>query len=774
VGRASRPIVGRVVAGAFVLASALATWLFLGRRDEPRPRAADAPAPREVAPAPKSGDSKDHIALPSPPPAVVDAPSGPRRIVFVVRDGAGLPVTSPRATIGDRRFGPLDAQGAFAIEIDTAARELRVAADGCVSTTRELPREPCDLDLGTILLESASPARIVVRDERGAPIARAEIWAADANARPPSRDPKCAFVLAGTTDESGSCDASIAAPSWLVFAKLGERRSRFGFLRAGDSRIELLIPDAPSIVVRVVDDAAKPVAGVRLALSRPCVPFPLVIEGESDPDGRWSAWTPDGPFDLSLRGLEWSRLNGDTASERTPVVPREGTIEQTIVVAPRNVFSIRVVDADTREPIEDFELIAFASDEKRATPKVSLEYRRSGAPHAGGRASYPTAPPYPVDYLLSVKAAGHRQANVRALVSPGDEVVVALERVPELRIRVVSERGEALRGIRVRLRQLPTDGGSPSAPGSLVDEGTTDASGTFPSRGWEDGSTAVEVADERGVFARVATVALPEPAGERTVVFDRSGAVEGRVLGDADADAVDLVLAAPLGGSLSAVSRGAAFRVERVPPGTYRLGSRAAFARRSYLDYWGIDAGTRVEVRSGETTHVDLPSDAAVSLRVTGAIRGIDPARRHWISLVPLPAATRGSHVQAFFPSNEPRALVGAGGAFEVRATTPGEWIACVFTDCGGVASLSLCETVTVMPDRPLDLAWTPGWLERESDSSANVALLQWRGPPQCVWQEIRDLGPRAPLAPGVYRVMSTSGFDGEVRIAAGQGTKLP
>ncbi|MBI1851492.1 MAG: hypothetical protein HYR85_14220 [Planctomycetes bacterium] len=544
--------------------------------------------------------------------------------------------------------------------------------------------------------------------------------------------------------------------------------------------MDIVISETPNVVLQFVDTTAAPVSGVRIGLGRSDVPIPFSVDGRSEADGVCRIWAPEGAFGMGFSESRWKRMEGDPPAAveggMRLLVPPVGVLARTIVIVEREVFTVRVIDATTKAPIEEFALLVSPARPVKPLMHVALDPSMLRGSRPGGATTYPLlcSGPFPVQRIVSVKAPGYRQKDVDAFVSPGDEVDVALERTKPLRVRVLSETSARLSGIAVRVRALANDSGAILMAAGLVDSGTTDSNGLFESTGWEEGVAGIEVADERQFFVRPVTVMLPAPSDEIVVRLDRRSAVEGHILGD-HPEAADLVLVNSAGHALPAVQRGAAYRVDRVPPGSYRLASRSMLKRWIYSIDSQIEVGIPVEVHAGAVTTVDVPWQSAATSRVTGVVEGLDSTRHHWITLVPPPARTPKPRepLRAFFVDNEARSIIGSHGDFVLEGVTTGEWIACVLTEVAGSRSLSLCEPVTVRVGEPLRLTWMPGYLVRAPESKATMSSLKWKSSPQLFWYVWEDLGPRVPLAPGVYECWSTLGPDGDVDIVAGRSTVL-
>jgi RNA polymerase sigma factor (sigma-70 family) len=231
-----------------------------------------------------------------------------------IRDGSGRPV--PRAGVGviERRDGALDraaigtlaesyadGQGNFQIEgLPPGALEVRPAASGYTSHSRQVDLGPQPVVSADLLLEPASGVVGLVRRADGSPAANVEVRGssrsevggarAGSSARP---DAAGRFEMPGL----GAGQVSLTAWSDREVAVHGPFA-----LRAGERReVEVTLAPGAFVSGRVRWDDGRPAAGVRVwAVNEKAVPSPgeslnhdIMIEAvRTDPEGRFTV----GPF----------------------------------------------------------------------------------------------------------------------------------------------------------------------------------------------------------------------------------------------------------------------------------------------------------------------------------------------------------------------------------------------------------------------------------------------------------------------------------------------
>ncbi len=747
--------IGRFAAAALVVLAL--GWLVI--RSFARRNAAELPEPAIPESAPPPPHAEEVPRTPDPPSSGSDRGHAQeavssRKLTFVVSAVSGLPIPRCQARIGSMSLGPGNQPGTFRLHISTLEQTLEVEAPGYRPQTRMVPAGTDPLDLGRIELRGEVRRQVRVVDERGMPVEGAEVLAIDAFT--PIRSTKAleaGFFLLGKTGSSGTLEVEPGPGACWLYATRESRRSELALVKTGKDSMDLLLPAEPNVRLHLVDEQGLPVAAVKLSLRFggffATHKLPLTVEGTSDDSGDVALSVPRGEYHVILEDRLW-RAQDDDRGVRVAA----SRVERVVHLERLDGLSVRVVDAATQEPIERFALIVLPGNITRPPIRLGIDDRRVRN-RPGGIARWPISwvDASSLGIRVSVKARGYRQSNVFVASASSEVVCVELERVATLRLRFVNRRAEPIPGLAVRIRSdREVRAGSGSRAASVWDFGRTDSSGTWESLGWEDGPAAIDASYDGDLHFVATTLTLPAESSEVVVLIDDTGSVEGRILG-ARPDLADVVLCDVEGTLLPAERRGDTFRIDRIPPGTYRLGSRAQLSRWFYASYHGFDLGTEVEVRPGAVTRMDVTLENGGSLVLRGRVRGLDPAWRHWLALVPPPASASGGYQTAFFVESEPRWLLGEDGAFLAPSVAPGEAVACVLTDVEGGTVLSLCRQVRLEADRDLELQWDPGFLEVEPGVAPQRLMLDWMGEPRARFRTASDLSSRIPLAPGAFDV---------------------
>lgn len=236
----------------------------------------------------------------------------------------------------------------------------------------------------------------------GAPAAGATIgFGPRAAAGAPTRDELAAFEATArrvTADDAGRADLPPpAGPTWVVARRGGERAVvRLGADAAGATAVPVELAPAPELVVRVVDAARAPVAGVEVRLLRG-LPSWLRTVATATSDGGGRATFRDLDL-LDARALRTDRFGVGAAipSRDAPPLacdvraPPAGPLE--LVVPPTGRLTVELRDADERLADEEgtVELRpVYDADRTRVTlgsPQTVVV--RAGRPFDGGRAVF--------------------------------------------------------------------------------------------------------------------------------------------------------------------------------------------------------------------------------------------------------------------------------------------------------------------------------------------------------------------------------------------------
>ncbi len=452
--------------------------------------------------APASARTVEEPVAPPPAAAAAGAPEGPA-LRGRVLDADGTPVEGARVLAANRsglvglpldadvmsRFSwvrraetTTDADGRFALAgLESGGAALAVRAPGFVPLDRENLALPSDgeLDVGELAL---APSPVVVGrvvDATGAPVAGAEVFRLDPT---PRRSVSFfgsgrAGVSVATTDAEGGFRVDqLEHGPWRLLVATDAHPDQVVTGRAeagrGAEHLEVALEPGYEVHGRVIDAPAD--AGELVVRARPAAPRDTLrevagVEGATAAESRRADVGPDGRF--AVRGLRAGQdyelalhaaSGGGLEPSRSGTVavrPGDRGVELRYQLESALVF--QVVDAKTREPVEEFDVRAGL---RFPMPLTGDDGRRLRE-HPEGRVRFGNLRPRGDQdrAVLQLEATGYEPFEqsdiVLAAESEVDLGTIALRPVPLMKVVVRDARdGQPVEGARVELERQPEPG----------------------------------------------------------------------------------------------------------------------------------------------------------------------------------------------------------------------------------------------------------------------------------------------------------------------------
>lgn len=484
-GGATAAVTGGVVVmkkvAAFVVAAVLGLGVWIGTRpddsepvvassgseDVPDREVVESSTPSEeraevgsVEPSGSQHATKPGVVLRGRLVAAWDGTPQPAERIVIRGWPRPIGTTAP-PTAGDPRLaeGPAGADGRFEFELpfDPALRyEIGVTGDRFVPMWGSITVErPGVRDLGDIAVRSGARLRIRVVDENDQPMPDLTFTIEYPS---PALQFETTAMTRRRTDALGVLqmhdDARVMPGEVVLSEPVGYeivRMRRFQIepnQDVADPTVVVRARDADDSIRGVVhDERGEPIAGARFRIEGR--PRDGVVEYErSDRDGRFQAFRRNGdpPVEVQLTFYGTDRF----APVRTGAV-RWGD-EVAVVQPDARTIELRVVDAHTGEPLQNYESVHVSS----ADP--TRERHHVAGPHIEGRTLLEGLP---------------QTGNVAVIIAPGTEdyefseqlvidlaragnapVEIALRRREPARVRVVGRDGEPVAGSKVELVQI--------------------------------------------------------------------------------------------------------------------------------------------------------------------------------------------------------------------------------------------------------------------------------------------------------------------------------
>lgn len=444
-------------------------------------------------------------------------------------------------------------------------------------------------------------------------------------------------------------------------------------IESGINNLDLALAGGWRLAGRAVDQAGRPLEGVRVTLRRSGVGEPGNHQTLSDTDGRFAApRVADGPYGLSAEKEGYARLEVAAAAvvDGAPVEDLEITLEHGVTV------SGQVLGLD----FEDLARVAVrAESESRGSQQGSVDYE----------GAYRIADLGPGDWWLQAALRdGSRQVKVRVTLEPGME---ELHRDLELR------EGLTLRG-EVRLGEEPLPGTSVAvtdAARAVNRSVVTDHQGRFQMADLEPGNYGLAVSNHRQGLVHNEELALYQ---DRDIVVRlQTTRISGRVLsaasGEPIADALvawqRLVGADGHGGSLITVgtSPQGTFTLARINAGHYQARVRAPGFEPVEETVEVVASVDRDDLTFQLTPSAGLELDVrlASGKRPALALVNVRDAEGRQVQATILPLDPAGRARLSTLPAGRWQLMVGApgGGTVHTTATVPGEPLALALPDAG-------------------------------------------------------------------------------------------
>jgi len=466
-----------------------------------------------------------------------------------------------------------------------------------------------------IRLQQAMVLRGIVVDEERRPVPGAEV-------RPMLQGQfPTPFQQSARSDENGEFVLQEAPTGAMSIAVIKPgyalEKRRFDLDAAEPAMLEFVLRPQASFRGVAVDDLGVPLAGVHIEV------YDEDLEGDlgecqTQSDGGWWMHRVGAGRRMvvmgSKEGHQWGEVD---------VIAGEAT-EVTVVLRRLAAVAGHVLDGDGR-PIPSFSMRWAPLDlgSRHERESLSEEFESSFETSDG---SFRLERIWPGSTVLHVDAPGFESWHAPIELGPGmvRELEIRLQSTGSLSGTVVTGDGRGVGGARVSLA-LSDDSGVVVGPRRRI-AGVTDEAGSFilPTRPGRPFDLIIECDG----FGRALHRELLASSFPRELVMAAPGAIAGLATCPwRSPDTVLRVRVAPAGTALCSehpVDHRGAFRIEPLAPGDYVVELDDLWAS-TQLD-GSCAMRTHVEVRSGETSEVEL-SSAATGV-VTGRIlarRGADP-----------------------------------------------------------------------------------------------------------------------------------------------------
>jgi protocatechuate 3,4-dioxygenase beta subunit len=468
------------------------------------------------------------------------------------------------------------------------------------------------VDLGVIQLTDTGSISGRVVDTNGAPIEGAPVDVGPTSGTTYSRGTKSAadgsFLM--TSVPPGTCAVDARSERYKSASVDGLVVEAGRELRG----VELVLTNASTIEGVVRDTSGAPIFDARLTS------WPndegRVAQARSREDGTFVLYLPqDGPHTLEAK-CEGFESWGDQHDRG--VLYDSGTRDLVIVMAAMEPLTIRVVDAESGEPLERFGVTVMSNMGAASTNRTSSSPRATkSTDHPGGSAAIFAKPG--VD-ALDVSADGYVLARFQVEEPTGPDFVQVVRLVPTGRVI-----GRALRNgvpvadarvvlVRARpesadeLREILGEPAQSEATWHRIEgalrEARTDADGRFSVEVTENGPARLTV--DVGAGATLVHVLGLLRANATHDVGDLEavapGRIEGTVITSVGVDRSGLVVQLDHGqdGREALVDASGRFVFEELPPGGHHVRLEG---RRGLL---ATDPGRAIEVASGATANIEI------------------------------------------------------------------------------------------------------------------------------------------------------------------------
>jgi RNA polymerase sigma-70 factor (ECF subfamily) len=569
------------------------------------------------------------------------------------------------------------ADGTFAIACEPAAEThvtLQVRAPGHAPASAYWTslRAGCEFDLGDVALARGCELRARVVDEHGAPVAGVELSIERRSGALGMREP---FGPWSSFDTTSGADGRLPNRVLPVPAAYGIAAGRVHAQWRVVRPTEIVLGSEPVTVVdvvvapvparegfagRVVDARGNPVAGVTLSVAAEFLDMGSAVSG---PDGAFALATelrqPELPLYLPAAERRFRLLEPERRYRR-------GATDLEVRVAREPAFdvSIAVVDARSGAPVTSYGLrwsIDWWTEAlSLEVPPERVYFPAPAEPRPAGRAVLPQLAPG--GYRVSVHPADNGLA-VAYLVpfevgaNGADEVRVALQPFAPLRVVVRDEAGAAVPGVDVAVvhdlasdheytslftvEQLARGVGGGRRMKALLHSCVTDPDGRVVlSAPANEPRLRLRVSGASVATQWVALAVVPPDGAEVAVTAKACAQVVGRagpadvvaLLGptpadlraaqmvrDEDSDLPQLcpkVYLQPVGegyGSSAPLLPDGSFRLDAVPPGSYRIVVDADWMHTAVV-------GEVAALRGGEVREVAIDVSALRPARVRGTV----------------------------------------------------------------------------------------------------------------------------------------------------------
>ena len=225
--------------------------------------------------------------------------------------------------------------------------------------------------------------------------------------------------------------------------------------------------------VRVVGKDGKPIRGVFVTPETwrgKRVFCDLQMRGRTDAEGRWAwTWAPKDAVETSI-GLS-GRVDYMSINN-LPLAPQEA--EHVVTLYPALTISGRVVDAETKQPIPNFRVVAGCRVKGDFDNRVQWD-RRETVERKNGQYEVEVTQPY-LAHLVRVEADGHRPGISREFKDDEGHVTYdfSLRKAENLNVLVRLPDGKPAAGAEVCL--------CPEEPGKFINMAMFVKNGRFPYR----------------------------------------------------------------------------------------------------------------------------------------------------------------------------------------------------------------------------------------------------------------------------------------------------
>ncbi|MFN0251546.1 MAG: sigma-70 family RNA polymerase sigma factor [Kofleriaceae bacterium] len=483
------------------------------------------PPPKPVTPAVASSPG----ATRAPDIAHDDDPEGTFRLEGQVIDDKDQPVANALVAIDSHPPKTVEtgADGAFVFE-KLIARDYRLEATGTIGGVHGYAG-PARLRL------TEKPEPITLRMREGGivevVVTSASDSAAIANA---SVELRSTLTWKATTDAKGIATLKGVGATWapLVATASGYAPAAMMLSTSGNpaapSRVSLALSKGAALAGKVVDEAGKPVGGVRVVATAASEPLPVV-----DPRRDGVETKPDGTFAFPTIAAGTWRITA-THTTYAPTTTAPITVDGSN--AKSGVQIVLSAGASITGVVKDKSGAPIAAADVRVVVRGTVTWRptRQAFTAPDGTFSIAGLPRRAVDVVASAPAGSSAIAPIDLAAKPAETMTITLDVAGTIAGTVVDSTGQGIGDAQV-IAEPAWNGGVADQQAWIVrgiQEAVTDQSGAFAFHGLPDGTYRVR-ASRPGALESAIELARPletKPGDTKArIVLPADGTVTGKV-----------------------------------------------------------------------------------------------------------------------------------------------------------------------------------------------------------------------------------------------------